>query len=159
MFFFTGCYVRHGRFVSKRLFTSPKAQRTDVNDRKHADCSDPPKHDFHCTLHHRGFLCQRAISGLVALVIAPNRSPPTNQLTAQNRHTRLNGKAGHATGGERVEGVFANCRSSAACRSRQPARPIQLIARNLLPSSRSEAVSSRRIHNGLWPEKGSRFQI
>src|SRR5262249_8517621 len=39
-----------------------------------------------------------------------------------------------------------------ACRSRQPAGPIELIARSLLPSSRSEAVSSRRIHSGLWPE-------
>src|SRR5262245_39889190 len=58
----------------------------------------------------------------------------------------------HFTGGERVEWGFVNCRSWAACRSPQPARPTSLTARNLLPSSRSEAVSSRRMHRGLWPE-------
>ena len=83
-------------------------------------------------------------------MISPNRLPQ------QNHYTRgLNGKAGHSTSGERVERVervFVNCRSWAACRSPQPARPISLIARNLLPNSRSEAVSSRRIHSGLWPE-------
>src|SRR5262245_63907939 len=60
--------------------------------------------------------------------------------------------SGHSTGGERVERVFVNCQSWAACRSPQPARLIQLDARNLLPNSRSETVSCRWIHSGLWPE-------
>src|SRR5262249_61986164 len=59
---------------------------------------------------------------------------------------RRNGSTGHSTGGGQIARAFVNCRSWAACRSRQPARPIQLIARNLLPSSRSEAGSFCRIH-------------
>ena len=78
------------------------------------------------------------------------RSQPRKQ--ANTLSTAAERRRRQSTAGERVERVFLNCRSWAACRSCQPARPIQLIARNLLPSSRSEAVSSRRIHHGLSPE-------
>ena len=45
----------------KCRFTFPKAQSTGANDCKHDDCGNYPKYSFHCTLHHRGFLWQRAI--------------------------------------------------------------------------------------------------
>ena len=78
------------------------------------------------------------------------RSKPASRRTRYQR--RRDAGTGPSTGRERVERVFVNCQTWAACRSRQPARPIQLIARNPLPNSRSEAVSPRRIHSGLWPE-------
>lgn len=73
-------------------------------------------------------------------------------VSRQTRYHRRNAGTGHATGGERIERAFVDWRSWAACRSRQPARPIQPDARNLLPSSRSEAGSSGRIHSEPWPE-------
>jgi len=52
--FCIGRDVRHGRSARNCLFAFPKTQSADVNDRKHDNCDDRPKHHFHCTLHHRG---------------------------------------------------------------------------------------------------------
>jgi hypothetical protein len=66
------------------------------------------------------------------------------------RHKRAIRAAGRAA--QRIARAFVNGRPCAACRSRQAARLIQLAASNLLPNSRNEAGSSRRIHSAPWPE-------
>jgi hypothetical protein len=67
--FWVGRDIRHGRFASNCLFAFPKAQ--SVNDRKHDNCDDRPKYDFHCTLHHQG------ANGRFPVITAPNRSHRT----------------------------------------------------------------------------------
>ena len=109
--YWVGRHVRHGRSARNCLFALPKSQSTDVNDRENDKCDDQPKYDFHCTLHHRGFLGQRAISGLVALIITPNRSAMKSayEATLMRHGSRRSDHRPYCVSEATARGTMANC--------------------------------------------------